>query len=455
MARSAVRSMTEGPPFKLVISFTLPLMFGFLFQQLYSFVDTAIVGKYLGSAALAAVGSTGSLNFLILGFCMGCCSGFAIPVAQAFGAGDETELRRCVMHCVYISAIISIVMGVVTAVLTPWMLRLTQTPEDIIAGATAYIQPIFAAIPATVLYNMASGIMRSLGDSKTPVYFLALASLVNILLDLLFILVFHMGVAGAAYATIVSQIVSGVGCLIVLIKKFPILHPRPGDTALSLPLALRMLGMGAPMGLQYSITAIGSVVMQTAVNGLGTVAVAAMTAGGKLYSFFTCVIDSLATTMATFAGQNIGARKLQRVHEGLKASSTIGGVYCIVALIAMIFFGKPLLSLFVNATETDVIHLAYHYMVICTACFIPLMFVNLLRFSIQGMGFTRVAMIAGVMELVARVGVALLLVPFFGFYGACWGNPVAWFFADAFLFPCYFHITKKLHFRMYPAGDNN
>lgn len=454
MARDSVKDMTVGSPFKLVLSFTLPLLLGFLFQQLYSFVDTAIVGKYLGSAALAAVGSTGSLNFLLLGFCMGICSGCAIPVAQAFGAKDETELRRCVMHCVYLGAGISIVMAVGTSLLCRWMLVATNTPEEILEDAIAYILPIFMTIPVTVLYNMTSGIMRSLGDSKTPVYFVTLAAVLNVVLDLLFILKFNMGVAGAAYATIISQLVSGLGCLFVLIRKFPILRLQPGDTAFHPALAKRLLGMGLPMGLQYSITAVGCVTMQAAVNSLGTVAVAAMSAGGKLYSFFTCVFDALATTMSTFAGQNIGARKLDRVHEGLKAASIIGVIYCVLALAAVLLFGEPMICMFVSAAETEVITLARDYMIICTACFVALLFVNIVRLTIQGLGFARIAMLAGVMELVARVGVAMLLVPHFGFYGACWGNPAAWIFADLFLIPCYFYITKKLRYRMYPAGDN-
>lgn len=454
MARDSVKDMTVGSPFKLVLSFTLPLLLGFLFQQLYSFVDTAIVGKYLGSAALAAVGSTGSLNFLLLGFCMGICSGCAIPVAQAFGAKDETELRRCVMHCVYLGAGISIVMAVGTSLLCRWMLVATNTPEEILEDAIAYILPIFMTIPVTVLYNMTSGIMRSLGDSKTPVYFVTLAAVLNVVLDLLFILKFNMGVAGAAYATIISQLVSGLGCLFVLIRKFPILRLQPGDTAFHPALAKRLLGMGLPMGLQYSITAVGCVTMQAAVNSLGTVAVAAMSAGGKLYGFFTCVFDALATTMSTFAGQNIGARKLDRVHEGLKAASIIGVIYCVLALAAVLLFGEPMICMFVSAAETEVITLARDYMIICTACFVALLFVNIVRLTIQGLGFARIAMLAGVMELVARVGVAMLLVPHFGFYGACWGNPAAWIFADLFLIPCYFYITKKLRYRMYPAGDN-
>lgn len=454
MARNSVKDMTVGSPMKLVFSFMLPLLLGLVFQQLYSFVDTAVVGNYLGASALAAVGSTGSLNFLLLGFCNGICAGCAIPVSQAMGAKDETELRRYVVQCIYLGVAMSLVMTVTTSLLCRWMLVITNTPEDILEDAIAYLLPIFLAIPITVLYNMTSGIMRAMGDSKTPVYFVTLAALLNVGLDLLFILVFHLGVAGAAYATVISQLVAGAGCLIVLIRKFPILRLQPGDEVFRPGMAAHLLGMGVPMGLQYSITSIGCVTMQAAVNSLGTVVVAAMAAGGKLYSFFTCVLDALAVTMATYAGQNIGARKLDRVHQGVKASVIIGIVYCALALIAVLLLGKPLICMFVSGDETEVIRLACDYMVICTACFPALLFVNVLRLTIQGMGFTRVAMLAGVMEMVARVGVAMLLVPLFGFYGACWGNPAAWFFADFFLFPCYFRTMKKMRCQIRPAGDN-
>ena len=454
MARSTVRDLTVGSPLKLVVSFTVPLLFGFVFQQLYSFVDTALVGRYLGSEALAAVGSTGSLNFLILGFCMGICSGFSIPVAQAFGAKDEEELRRYVVHCVYLGAVISLVMGGLTTIFCPQMLRATNTPEEIIGRAQAYIRPVFAAIPVIMLYNMASGIMRSLGDSKTPVYFLAMASLVNIALDLLFILVFQMGVAGAALATIISQLASGVGCVLMLVKRFPILRMQKEDLRFRPIFARRLMGMGVPMGLQFSITAIGSVIMQTAVNGLGTIAVAAISAGGKLYSFFSCIFDALATTMATFAGQNIGARKLKRVHQGLKAAGIMGSVYSVVVFAVMVLFGRQLLGLFVKQTDVEVIDLAYRYMCVNTAFFLLLLGVNIYRLTIQGMGFTRIAMLAGVMEMIARTAVAMILVPIFGFNGACASNPAAWLFADIFLIPCYLRITKKLEHRLQPAGDN-
>lgn len=444
MGHTRTKDLTQGSPMKLVLSFTAPLLFGFLFQQLYSFVDTAIVGRFLGASALAAVGSTGSINFLILGFCMGCCSGFSIPIAQAFGAKDDTELRRYVMNSAYLSGFISVVMGVATALASPAMLHMMNTPADILHEANAYIQPIFAAIPITVLYNMASGVLRSLGDSKTPVVFLTIAALLNIVLDVVFIVVFGMGVAGAAWATIISQAVSGVGCLAVMIRKFPILKMHRDDLLLRKRYQLRLFTMGVPMGLQYAITAVGTVVIQTAINSLGTLAVAAVTAGLKLSMIYCCVIDALATTMATFAGQNIGAKKVHRVRQGLKASSVIGIVYCVIAFVTIWLWGDKLIGLFVEQQEAEVISLAHRFLIINAAFYVPLLFVNIVRFAIQGMGFTRVAMVAGVMEMIGRSFVAIVLVPMFGFIAGALANPIAWILADAFLFPCYFYVEKKL-----------
>ena len=339
--KNVTRDMTQGSPLKLILTFSLPLLGGFLFQQLYSFMDTMVVGGVLGTEALAAVGDTGSLNFLINGFCMGICSGFAIPIAQAFGAKDETEMRRYVMHSVYLCAVISVLMGLLTGFFAPQLLRMLNTPEDILPLSVAYIQPVFFAIPVTVLYNMCGGVMRSLGDSKTPVIAITIAALrseasamhasigtmsgclLNIVLDYTFILAFHMGVEGAAWATVISQLISGLWCLLVIRKRFTILKMQPEDKRIRAPFVRRLLAMGIPFGLQYSITAIGSLTVTYAVNGIGTIAVAAVTAGGKLSMFFCCVFDALAATMATFAGQNVGAKKLDRIDQGLKASSKL------------------------------------------------------------------------------------------------------------------------------------
>ncbi len=457
MARNANRDLTQGSPMKLLIGFSLPLLGGFLFQQLYSFIDTAIVGRFLGYDALAAVGSTGSLNFLINGFCIGLCSGFAIPIAQAKGAQDETELRRFLMHSVYLCAVISVALGLITGFGSPLLLKLMNTQDELMGMAVGYIQPVFFAIPTTVLYNMTAGVMRSMGDSRTPMLAIVIAALLNIVLDLLFILVFHMGVAGAAWATIISQLISGLWCLWGLMRKFPELKMRPDDKRIRKPFIRRLLGMGLPFGLQYSITAIGSVTVTIAVNGLGTVAIAAVTAAGKLSMLFCIVFDALASAMATFAGQNVGAKKLDRITQGLKSVSIVGCIYCVLALLVIIFFGKNMIGLFVDAEDpaviAEVLDKAQQFLVVNAALYIPLLFVNIVRFTIQGVGFTTVAMTAGLMELIGRAFVAIVLVPFLGYDAAVWANPVAWLLADFFLFPCFFTVMKWLRNRLLLTGQ--
>ena len=448
--KTRTRDLTVGSPIRLILSFAAPLLFGFLFQQFYSFVDTAIVGKYLGASNLAAVGGTGSINFLVLGFCQGACSGFAIPIAQAFGAKDEGQVRKCVAVSTYLSAAVSVLVAVLTGALCPAMLRLMNTPEEIIADAVSYIRIIFLGIPVPLLYNMASGILRSLGDSKTPVYFLILASLVNVVLDLLLIVQAGMGVAGAAVATLISQLVSGIGCLIVMKKRFPILRMSAEEWKPDWKLMKNLLMTGVPMGLQFSITAIGSVIVQWSVNGLGVTAVAAVAAGGKLSMFFCCVFDALSTTMATYSGQNLGAGKIDRISEGLKASSLLGSGYCILAFLFILLADHQLLGLFVDAgKEPEVMAMASRYIQINSAFYIPLLFVNIVRLSIQGMGYTRVAMGAGAFEMVARTSVALLLVPVLQFNGACLANPAAWIMADLFLFPCYYRSLRMVRQRLH------
>ena len=454
MARTMTRDLTEGNPLKLVVSFAAPLLFGMLFQQFYSFVDTAIVGRYLGTAKLAAVGATGSVNFLVIGLCLGFCSGFSIPIAQAFGARDEHEVRRSVWHSVVLCAVLSVLFGLTSTLLCKPLLRLMNTPEEILDSSASYIRIIFAAIPCCVLYNMAGGILRSLGDSKTPVLFLVLASLVNIALDLFLIIVCGMDVAGAAVATAVSQLIAGIGCVVVMIKRFPILKLSKEDRRFSMRRSRSMLGVGLPMGLQFSITAIGSVMVQWSVNSLGVDAVAAVSAASKLSMFLACVFDALASTMATFAGQNIGAKKLDRVGQGLRAASVVGMVYCLIALGVVMLFGDRMLELFIDGNAgAAVIEMGFRYLKINAAFYIPLLFVNILRLCIQGMGFTRVAMFAGLSEMLARTAVALWVVPSAGFNGACFANPAAWVMADLFLFPCYFRLMKALQGRMMPGID--
>lgn len=445
MAKTATKDMTVGSPLKLILGFAIPTLLGMLFQQFYSMVDTMIVGKWLGVDSLAAVGSTGSINFMVVGFCIGVCSGFAIPVAQKFGAGDYKALRRFVTNSVWISAIFAVIMTVLVSIFCMDILRLMKTPENIIDEAYSYIFIIFIGIPVTYLYNLLSGIIRSLGDSKTPVYFLVISSILNIILDIMSIGVFHMGVAGPALATVISQAISGVLCLLYMKKHFEILHMEKDEWRWDWHYVKILCGMGIPMGLQYSITAIGSVVLQTAVNSLGSTAVASVTAGVKVSMFFCCPFDALGGTMATYAGQNVGAKRLDRINKGLWSATVIGSVYSIAACLILSFFGKTIALLFMDASEVEILNSVQLYLRFNTAFYIPLALVNIVRFAIQGMGFSTFAIFAGVCEMVARMIIAFIFVPIFGFVAVCAANPLAWIMADIFLIPAYLYCIKKLN----------
>lgn len=444
MASNTTKDMTSGSTMKLILGFAVPLLMGMLFQQVYSLVDTIIVGRFLGVSALAAVGATGSINFLIVGFCQGICNGFALLVAQRFGAKDYDGLRKYVGN----SAVLSIIFGgaitLITVIACRPILELMQTPADIIDLSYHYIVVIFAGIPAIMLYNILSAYLRSLGDSITPVIFLVLSAGLNIGLDLLFIVTFHWGVFGAAFATVLSQAVSGILCLILIIKKFDLLHLKREDWKLDWGYSRYLLIMGLPMGLQYSITAIGSVILQASVNTLGSTAVASMTAGSRISMFVVCPFDALGSTMATFGGQNVGAGRLDRLGRGLRSAVILGAIYSALILVILIFFGRDLILLFVSAKEAAVIAQAKQFLVTNAAFYLMLALVNIVRFLIQGMGFSGFAVFAGVFEMVARTLVGLVFVPIFGFTAACSANPLAWIFADCFLIPAFFHCRKKL-----------
>lgn len=446
------KDMTKGSPFRLIMGFALPLLFGFLFQQFYNLMDTVIVGRFLGVDDLAGVGATGSINFLIIGFCMGLCSGFSIPISHKFGAGDMEGVRRYVANTFWLGLVSSVLLTVLTAIFCRQILEIMKTPENIIDRAYIYIFIIFLGIPATILYNMLSGIIRAVGDSKTPVVFLVLSSGLNIGLDLLFILNLKLGVAGAALATVIAQVFAGVGCLIYVIAKFEILRIRRKEWKPDSHMMMVLCGMGIPMGLQYSITAVGSVVLQSATNSLGSAAVAAMTAGTKISCFLACPFDAMGSTMATYGGQNVGAGKLDRLGQGLKACVLMGAVYSVMALLIVILWGNALAGLFVESSETAIIGNVRLFLLFNTATYFLLALVNIVRFLIQGMGFPVFAILAGVLEMVARAVAGIVLVPIFGFAGACMGSPLAWIMADAFLVPAFFIVRRKLYKKL--EGNN-
>lgn len=436
--------MTSGSPAKLIFGFAIPMFLGLLFQQFYSMVDTLIVGKFLGVNPLAGVGSTTSLNFMVLGFCMGVCNGFAIPVAQMFGAKEEHRLRRYVTNGAWLCIGLSVVLTLIVVLACRTILTVMDTPEEIFEYAYIYIVIVFAGIPCTFLYNILAGIIRSLGDSKTPVLFLAIASAINIGLDLIFVLLFGMGVEGPAIATVLAQGISGIICLFYMYRKFPVLHVSRDEWKPELHYMGKLCFIGIPMGLQYSITAIGSLVLQTAVNGLGAMVVAGVTAAQKINMFISCPIESLGQTMAPYAGQNMGAGKIDRIGKGLKSAVLMGWGVSIICFLIAVLFGKQLTLLFVDADETEIIAYSYQFLLFCIGGYCLLTLVNTVRFTIQGMGFSIFAILSGIMEMIARTLAALVVARKLGYIGICLAHPMAWLFADVFLIPAFFWCRKKV-----------
>ncbi len=439
------KDMTRGTPYKLILGFMLPLLAGMIFQQLYNLVDTMIVGQTLGVTALAGVGATGSINFLVLGFCMGICSGFAIPVARSFGAQDEQRLRNYVTNGILLCTALGAVLTFTTVLFCHDILVLMGTPEDCIEQAYEYIVVIFAGIPATLLYNMLSGYLQALGDSRTPLFFLVFSSVLNVLLDLFFILTLKLGIFGASLATVLSQGISGLLCLMWIHQKFPILHLTHSDWQINAGHIRELCSYGIPMGLQYSITAIGSIILQVGVNSLGSSAVAAVTAGGKINNFLACVPNGLGSTMATYCAQNVGAGHYERLDKGTISASVIGIVYTIIAVLICVLFGLPMARLFVTGSGSEaILSMSQQYLLINTIFYPTLTLVNVFRFSIQGMGFSLFSIFSGLMEMIARMVAGIFLVPALGFAGCTVASPLAWIMADIFLIPAYLHCKKVM-----------
>lgn len=442
MAQS--KEMTSGPCLSLIFNFTLPLLLGNMLQQTYSLIDAAIVGKFLGINALASVGASTSVVFLILGFCNGCCGGFGIPVAQKFGARDYVSMRRLVSVSLKLAGMMSVGIALITCLLCAFILRTMQTPENIFQDAYWYLLITFIGVPCTFFYNLLSSIIRALGDSKTPFWFLLFSTILNVLLDLLCILVFHWGVAGAAIATVFSQGVSAVLCYFYMYRKFEILRMQPADKRFRPELARQLIFVGVPMGLQFSITAIGSIMLQSANNALGTACVAAFTAAMRIKMFFLCMLESLGIAMATFCGQNYGAGKPERIWTGVKAASLMMIVYVAAVAIILWGFSEKFVLLFVDPSETEIIADAALFLHISVSFFPVLGLLCILRYSIQGAGYTKLAMFSGVSEMIARILVSVVAVPLWGFWAVCFGDPTAWVFADAFLIPAFIYVYRRL-----------
>ncbi len=443
-----VRDMTTGSSAKKLILFSIPLLIGQVFQQFYNMVDSIVVGQYVGKEAFAAVGSTGSITFFVLGLVFGACSGFAIPVAQDFGAGDVKGVRRCVANIIYIGTAFAAVMTLVTAPLTTQILELMGTKPELMEDAYDYLFWIFVGLAAQMMYNLLAGILRSLGDSRTPLVFLILSSLLNVALDILFVRNFGMGVKGASIATVLAQLVSGVCCLVYIAKKYPILHPTCEDMRPDGATIRRLLEIGLPMGLQFSVTAIGSIILQWAVNGLDLNVIASVSAAGKVQNLVVSPMDAFGVTVATYAGQNYGAGEIGRVRRGIRQVYLILLACSVVGLLINATVSDKIALLFIDASETEVIA-QVRRILICNGHFYPaLAAVYVLRNALQGVGFSKAAMLAGLFELVARSAMGLLVVPALGFTAVCFSDCAAWGMATLILTPLYIVLMRKLDARV-------
>ena len=443
--KSGTTDLTVGKPLFQILRFALPLVLGTLFQQLYSFADTVIVGRCLGTDALGAVGTTYSLNFLILGFVQGACVGFGIPVAETFGAKDKGGLRKYLFNGALLCVVLSVVFTISTTLMAGPLLQLIHTPEELYADAVLYIRIIFLGIPATVLYNYASSVLRAMGDSQHPFYFLLAASVLNIGLDYLLIASMGMGVDGAAIATVLSQLLSGGLCafwFFTRTAKQEELTFRGQSSLLSAGHCKRLAYIGFPMGFEYSVSAIGAVIMQDAINLLGSTAVAAQTAGEKIRQMFTLPMESVGMAMATYVGQNHGAHRTDRIKQGIKDGCTIQLTYCVAAWV-VIFFVKPYaVGLVLGDADPAVTAGAIQYLAIMSLLFCFHGLLMIFRNTLQGLGYSVQAIISGVGELIGRsLGGLLAVKTGLGYVGICLSNPFAWGLAMLY---CMFMVRRML-----------
>ncbi|MEW9079194.1 MATE family efflux transporter [Terrisporobacter glycolicus] len=436
--------MTQGSPLKIFIFFSIPLLIGNVFQQLYSMVDTIIVGRFVGVDALAAVGSTGSMFFLVNGMILGLTSGFGVLVSQKFGAKDEVGVKKAVASNITLTLISTLLMTVIALIVKNPLLRIMNTPENIFDNANNYITIIFAGLITQALYNMAAGILRALGDSKTPLYFLMISSILNVILDLVFIINFKMGVSGAAHATNIAQGFSAVLCLIYSYKKFKVLRLKKEDFKVESHYYTKHLKIGIPMGLQFSVTAVGIIIVQSAINVFGSTVIASYTASSKVLQLVMQPSISFGVTIATYAGQNLGAGRFDRIKNGMKIMNKVSIVTSLIAGVVLIFLGRYFVTLFMENPTPEIFSYAQQVFNYSAVFFIPLGFIFVYRNVLQGMGESFVPMMAGVYELVARSIVAFTLPKFIGFTGICLSDPVAWIAAAVPLMITYYRKMKKI-----------
>lgn len=435
--------MTVGKPSKLIIQFMIPMFLGNVFQQFYNVADSIVAGQFLGVQALAAIGSTGSLMFFVTGWMNGMSSGFAILVSQWFGAKKYDRMRHYVAMSVYLSIILSVLMTVGFLAANVPILRMMNYSPDIMPDVTAYMGIIYAGLIVTAAYNALAAFLRALGDSRSPLYFLIISAAINVVLDIVFIVYGGMGVDGCAYATVIAQAISALLCFIYIVKRYPILHLKREDFRISFRSWGRLLALGIPMALQFSITAIGTIIVQGAVNVYGEIYMAGFSAAGKLQNIIATVFSAFGATIATYVGQNRGAGKMDRVRQGVRTTQMMIIVYSVFAMAVVLLLGRYMMWIFVSPSETEVIDVAVLYFRTVFWCYPFLGSIFLYRNTLQGLGYGLVPMLGGVFELIARAGIVLLVAGHTSFVGVCLSDPAAWLSALIPLVPYYIYIMKK------------
>ena len=438
--------MTEGRPLGLIVAFSLPLMLGNVFQQLYTVVDTMVVGQALGVGALAALGAADWLNWMVLGTIQGFTQGFSIKMSHEFGAGIYDRLRKTVANSILLAILSSVVLLLISQAAARPVLELLQTPDAIIGDSLTYLRIMFAGIPVVMAYNILAAILRALGDGKTPLYAMVVAALINVALDLIFVLVFHWGIAGAAVATVIAQVCSGIFCLVSILK-LPVLAFSRSDFRMEGRLCLHLMKLGLPMAFQNAIISVGGMIVQFVVNGFGVLFIAGFTATNKLYGILEVAATSYGYAMVTYTGQNLGARKIERISKGMHAAILVAVVTSAVIAAAMLLFGKAILGLFVSGNPEEVaetLNIAYHYLAIMSV-FLPVLYIlHVTRSCLQGMGNTLLPMLSGIAEFIMRTGTAMLLPLFFGAEGIFYAEILAWLGADVILVASYIVQMRKL-----------
>lgn len=437
-------NMTKGRPLPLILRYYFPLAAASFFQLLYNFADTVIVGKFVGTNAMAAVGSTASMNFFFVGFLNGVAAGFCIPVAKHFGADDQEALKQDFANIMLLSAAISLVMTGITLFFLKNFLLLMATPKELFEDCRVYLTLMFAGIITIMMYNTLAGVLRAVGDSRTPFVCLVLTSIINVILNLVLVIPFGLGVAGVGIATVISQAFSAAYCLIILYKKCRFLIPGRGKWCYNKETGKELLGNGIPMGFQMSITAIGSLALQSAVNMQGADAVAAVSAATKIRQFAYFTMNAMGTTGSTYCSQNLGARRIDRIIQGMKCMFLADIGICILNGLVILLFGPFLLNLFFSEPDPVIMEMALRLLYTGMALYLFLAMIYLFRSCIQGLGYASLTLACGLQELIARFIASFYLVRYFGYTGICFADPLAWIMADLVAVPAFFIVLKKV-----------